>query len=443
MSFKINIILIFMFASIFSALANNNFSPDTKASQEAFTRDGFGIFIHWGIYAVHGKGEWWLAKSKMPLEEYEAVANDFNPTNFNADAWAKAFADAGARYVTITSRHHDGFSMFATTNTTYNIVDATPYKRDPIAELATACKKQNLKLGFYYSLLDWRREDFPLYKGRGNYDSYYTFMKGQLGELLTNYGPINCLWFDGQWARTDAGFDWRLPELFDYVRSIQPTCLVGNNSHVSLQPGEDFQIWEINYPGGHTGHMNDKQTIATNVPLECCWSMTSDAWGYQPNDLMEKNTSKELIRKLIRTRFLGANLLLNVAPAPDGSIPKPALERLKDIGEWMHKYGDTIIEAKPGHIFLGRHKEFSNVISTISEDGKTIHLHILADGKKDYGIWMPFPDTIVSATNRMTGKEIHFVQKMHNSTRYLSMKLDLEEDIPDTIIDFIVEPNSK
>ena len=437
--FLIFVVLLTLAMNVF---AENKFSPETQAAQAAFTKDGFGIFIHWGIYAVHGKGEWWLAKSKMPLEEYEAVAAEFNPTNFNAEEWAKAFADAGAHYVTITSRHHDGFSMFATTNTTYDIVDATPYKRDPMAELASACKNHNLKFGFYYSLLDWRREDFPLYNGRGDYDSYYAFMKGQLGELLTNYGDINCLWFDGQWARTDAGFDWRLPELFDYVRSIQPSCLVGNNSHVSLQPGEDFQIWEINFPGGHTGHMNDKQTLATNVPLECCWSMTSDAWGYQPNDLMEKNPSKELIRKLIRTRFLGANLLLNVAPAPDGSIPEPALARLKDIGEWMRKYGDTIIGAKPGHIFLGRHKEFSNVISTISEDGKTIHLHILADANKNYGIWMPFPDKIVKITNRITGAELPFVQKMHNSTRFLSMQLEIGEDVPDTILDITIDPSN-
>lgn len=426
-----------------NVFAENKFSPETIAAQKAFVNDGFGIFIHWGIYAIHGKGEWWLNKSKMPLEEYEAVASQFNPTNFDANAWAEAFADAGARYVTITSRHHDGFSIFATTNTTYDIVDATPYKRDPIAELASACKKNNLKLGFYYSLLDWRREDFPRHNGYGDYDSYYAFMKGQLGELLTNYGPINCLWFDGQWARTDAGFDWRLPELFDYVRSIQPSCLVGNNSHVSLQTGEDFQIWEINFPGGHTGHMNDKQTIATNVPLECCWSMTSDAWGYQPNDLMEKNPSKELIRKLVRTRVLGANLLLNIAPAPDGSIPKPALERLKDIGEWMRKYGDTIIGAKPGHIYLGRYKEYSSIISTISQDGNTVHLHILNDNKENYGIWMPFPDTIVKVTNRMTGEDVPYVQKMHKSQRFLSLKVNLEADVPDTILDITIDHSNK
>ena len=440
---KFKLFFVFTLCAILNLSAQSEFSPETKRAQEAFAKDGFGIFIHWGIYAVHGKGEWWLNKSRMPLEEYEKVAEQFNPVNFNADEWAAAFADAGARYVTITSRHHDGFSIFATTNTTYDIIDATPYKRDPIKELAQSCEKQNLKLGFYYSLLDWHRKDFPHHKGVGDYDSYFSFMKGQLGELLTNYGPINCLWFDGQWARTDSGFDWRLPELFDYVRSIQPSCLVGNNSHVSLQPGEDFQIWEINFPGGHTGHMNDKQTIATNVPLECCWSMTSDAWGYQPNDLMEKNPSKELIRKLIRARFLGANLLLNVAPAPDGSIPAPALERLKDIGEWMRKYGSTIMDAKPGHIFLGGHREFSHVISTISEDGKTVHMHILADGKKNYGIWMQFPDTIIAATNRMTGAEVPFVQKMSRSTRYVSFSVDLEEGVPDTIVDFTIVPSDK
>ena len=410
--------------------------PERLRARESFAKDGFGIFVHWGLYAAWGKGEWYLNKSRMPLADYEAKAAAFNPTNFDARAWAKAFAGAGARYVTITSRHHDGFSMFDTAQTDYDIVDATPFRRDPLKELAAACAGEGLGLGFYYSLLDWRRPDYPRGRATDDYGAYFAFMTNQLSELLSGYGPVRCIWLDGEWDHgRGSGFDWRLSELYGLVHRLQPACLVGNNSHADLLDGEDFQIWEINYPGDHAGHMNDRQTIAEGVPLECCWSTTDEAWGYNPDDPLSRMTATEIVRRLVRTRARGANLLLNVAPAPDGSIPETIRTRLAEVGEWICRYGDTVFGAEPA-----RYKVMATV-STRSADGRTVWLHCMPDkANPKYGMWMKSYDRVLAATDLMTGEPVPFVQKEHKGDRMLSITLDIPEGVPDYIVRLDVKP---
>ena len=186
-------------------------SENLKAREE-FQDNKFGIFLHWGIYSMTAQGEWYMHNRNINWEEYAKLASGFYPSKFNAAEWVSAIKASGAKYITITSRHHDGFSMFHTKQSDYNIVDATPFKRDIIKELAEECKKQGIKLHFYYSHLDWRRDDYPVNnsgrgtgrpKGKENWKSYYQFMNNQLTELLTNYGPIGAIWFDGVW---DNGF---------------------------------------------------------------------------------------------------------------------------------------------------------------------------------------------------------------------------------------------
>ena len=210
--------------------------PERLRARESFAKDGFGIFVHWGLYAAWGKGEWYLNKSRMPLADYEAKAAAFNPTNFDARAWAKAFAGAGARYVTITSRHHDGFSMFDTAQTDYDIVDATPFRRDPLKELAAACAGEGLGLGFYYSLLDWRRPDYPRGRATDDYGAYFAFMTNQLSELLSGYGPVRCIWLDGEWDHgRGSGFDWCLPELYGLCSTAR-TSRSGRSTTPAITP---------------------------------------------------------------------------------------------------------------------------------------------------------------------------------------------------------------
>ena len=424
------------FALVAASAAADVPPPERLRARESFARDGFGIFVHWGLYAAWGKGEWYLNQSRMPLADYEAKAAEFNPTHFDARAWAKAFAGAGARYVTITSRHHDGFSMFGTAQTDYDIVDATPFRRDPLKELAAACADEGLGLGFYYSLLDWRRPDYPRGRNTDDYGSYFAFMTNQVAELLTGYGPVRCIWLDGEWDHgRNSGFDWRLPELYGLVNRLQPACLIGNNSHDDLLDGEDFQVWEINYPGDHAGHMNDRQTVAEGVPLECCWSTTDAAWGYNPDDPLSKMTATEIVRRLVRTRARGANLLLNVAPAPDGSIPETIRTRLAEVGEWIRKYGDTVFGTEPA-----AYKVMATV-STRSADGKTVWLHCMPDkASPKYGMWMQAHDRILAATDLVTGEPVPFEQKDVKGKSMLLMTLAIPDGVPDYVVRLDVEP---
>lgn len=230
-------------------------SPQIKQAQQEFQDQKFGIFLHWGIYSMLGDGEWVMNNRSINYEEYPHLADGFYPSKFNADEWVAAFKDAGARYITFTTRHHDGFSMFKTATSTYNIVDGTPYAHDVLADLATACRKQGLSLHLYYSHLDWHRLDYPLGRtgrklGRPtdqqDYAKYFDFMNQQLTELLTNYGKIGCIWFDGWWDHDSdpKPFDWRLDEQYQLIHQLQPQCLVANNHHQKPYEGEDIQIFE-------------------------------------------------------------------------------------------------------------------------------------------------------------------------------------------------------
>ena len=239
-------------------------SKENLAARETFEEERFGVFIHWGIYSMMADGEWVMNNKSLNYLEYQRMAAGFDPSKFDADAWVRAIKDAGAKYITLTSRHHDGFSLWNTKASDFNVVKATPFKRDIIAELAKACKKHGIKLHFYYSHLDWGRTDFwP--RGRtgggvgrpdgqdGDWEHYLQFMNDQLTELLTKYGPIGAIWFDGVWdwphARDEMPERWNLYEQYALIHRLQPACLVGNNHHLLPFPGEDIQIFERDIPG--------------------------------------------------------------------------------------------------------------------------------------------------------------------------------------------------
>lgn len=203
-------------------------TKENVQNRQEFARERFGIFLHWGIYASYAQGEWYLQTGKLNKDEYAKAAGGFYPAGYNACEWVKAFKDAGAEYVTITSRHHDGFSMYDTKGSDYNIVKKTPWGKDVLKDLADACHDQGMYLHYYYSLLDWMREDYPVGRtghdtGRKgnmqNYDSYFNFMKQQVKELLTNYATIRAVWFDGYWDHDSdkTPFDWRMPEFYEYI----------------------------------------------------------------------------------------------------------------------------------------------------------------------------------------------------------------------------------
>lgn len=329
-------------------------SAEAQKSRQEFSEARFGIFVHWGIYSMLGDGEWVQENHQIPFSEYSHLAGGFYPSRFDAGEWAKVFKDSGAKYVTFTSRHHDGFSMFHSDCSEYNIVDKTPFRRDILSELASACADAGLKLNLYYSLIDWGRGDFtpagetgkmPRDGRSGGWRDYLDFMNAQLTELLSNYGPIGCIWLDGAWDkkiddRELWGRTWNYDEMYSLVHRLQPSCLIGNNHHVVPWPGEDIQIFERDVPGQHLGGHSDGQEIYARLPLETCQTINGP-WGYKIGD-NECKSLQTLIQLLARTAGKDANLLLNIGPRPDGTLPEDAVERLLEMGQWLKANGESI-----------------------------------------------------------------------------------------------------
>ena len=329
-------------------------SENLQARKE-FQDNKFGVFLHWGIYSMTARGEWYMNDRNIHRDEYAKLASGFYPSKFDAAQWVSAIKASGAKYITITSRHHDSFSMFDTAESDFNIVDATPFKRDVLKELADECHKQGIKLHFYYSHLDWKREDYPLGKtgkgtgrpqGKENWQTYYRFMNNQLTELLTHYGPIGAIWFDGVWDQADD-FDWQLEEQYALIHRLQPACLIGNNHHRTPYAGEDFQMFERDLPGENTAGFSEGQEVSV-LPLETCETMNK-TWGYNIEDQQYKST-KTLIQLLVRAAGKNANLLMNIGPQPNGELPAAAVQRMKEMGEWMNQYGETIYGTRGGDV---------------------------------------------------------------------------------------------
>ena len=326
----------------------------------------FGMFIHWGLYAlpagiwkgepVDGIGEWIMLRKRIPRAEYEVLAKQFNPVRFDARAWVQLAVDAGMRYLVITSKHHDGFALFHSPCCPYNIVDATPFGRDPLAELADACREAGLKLGFYYSQdQDWHDpdgacNDWDFVEEEKDFAAYLERkVKPQVRELLTRYGPVGLIWFDTPFTITRE----HSIELRDFVHRLQPDCLV------SGRIGNDV---------GDYGSLGDNQIPAGRVQADYETPATlNDTWGFKSTAHHWKST-ETLLLLLIDLASKGVNYLLNVGPTAEGVIPEPSVERLRAIGAWMRTNGEAIygtggspfpyehdglrMTVKPGRLFL-------------------------------------------------------------------------------------------
>jgi len=345
-----------MFPLLALSLAGQSYrpAPENLKAREWFQDAKFGMFIHWGVYSVLGDGEWVMHNRRMTIAEYEKLAPKFNPTEFNAAEWVALAKEAGMRYITFTSKHHDGFAMWHTKQSHWNIVDATPYGKDVIKMLADECHKQGIKLFLYHSHLDWHHPDYyprgrtGQYSGRpesGNWYRYLDYLDAQLEELLTNYGPIAGIWFDGWWDKPDA--DWRLQKTYSLIHRLQPAALIGNNHHRRPFEGEDFQMFEKDLPGHNTAGFNAEAEIG-NLPLETCDTINR-SWGYNAKDNRYKSVG-ELIHYLVRAAGYNANFLLNVGPMPNGKIQPEFVERLRGMGQWLRENGDSIYGTRGGPI---------------------------------------------------------------------------------------------
>ena len=307
-------------------------TPRQRDARMAWWREGrFGMFIHWGLYAVPagvwkgkqigGIGEWIMARARIPVEDYETLVPQFNPVRFDADAWAKLAADAGMKYMVITSKHHDGFCLWDSKLTDYDIM-ATPFKRDILKELAAACKKHGVRFCFYHSIMDWHHPD-----QKANFPKYHPYLKGQVRELLTNYGPIGVMWFDGEWIKQWDRQKGR--ELQAFCRSLQPRLVVNNRVGKRQRDDGDYGTPEQRIPARGLGY-----------DWETCMTM-NNTWGFKKHDHNWKTTT-DLLRKLVDIASKGGNFLLNVGPTAEGLIPQPSVQRLGEMGAWLKVNGESI-----------------------------------------------------------------------------------------------------
>lgn len=359
-------------------------APSNLEARRWFQDSKFGVFLHWGLYSqlggvgATGLAEWIMDEKKMPAEKYGRLAQFFNPTQFDADDWVRNFKAAGARYIVVTSKHHEGFAMFDSKVSDFDVVDATSFKRDPIKELAEACRRHGLKLFFYYSQLDWRHPDyFPRGKtggsaGRpneGQWQRYLTFQNAQVRELLTQYGPIGGIWFDGWWDQEEGPMRdrWSLAETYRMIHELQPAALIANNHHKAPFPGEDYQAFERDLPGENA--MGFNAAPVSRLPLEMAETMNG-SWGFSLTDDNYKST-EQLVRTMVGAAGRNANFLLNTGPMPNGRIQPENIKTFAEIGAWLKTYGESIYGTRAGPVAPQPWG-----VTTAAADG-TIYVHLL------------------------------------------------------------------
>lgn len=364
-------------------VAQEGYVPSQKnlENREWFQDAKYGLFVHWGVYSILGGGgdqgiaEWIMERKNIPVVQYEKLPGFFNPTQFVPAEWVSMVQKAGMKYITITSKHHDGFAMYDSKISDYNIVDATPYGKDVIGMLKKECDRQGIKLFFYHSQLDWHHPDYyphgrtgkeiPGRSQSGDFNAYIDYMNTQLTELLTQYGEIGGIWFDGMWDKPDA--DWRLGETYALIHELQPGALIGSNHHKMPFPGEDFMMFERDLPGENTMGFNNTE-IAEGIPLEMCETMNG-SWGFNIIDTNYKPV-KDLIHTMVRSAGFGGNFLLNTGPMPNGKIQPENVDTLMAIGQWLETYGESIYGTRGGPL---RPQEWG----AMTRRGNTIYVHIL------------------------------------------------------------------
>ena len=432
--------IIFLLFSVCALLANAQTyipTPANLAARKQFQDMKFGMFIHWGASSVLGSGEWVMNNRNIRVKEYQNLQRVFNPIDFDAKAWVDAAQGAGMNYITIITRHHDGFSNWDTRESDWKIT-RTPYGKDALKQLADECHKRGMKIFFYYSLLDWYRNDYQYETGKtgkgtgrtakSDWNSYIRFMKAQLTELLTQYGEVSGIWFDGHWDQLDNDVDktltskvnWHYDEIYELIHRLQPACMIGNNHHLLPLPGEDFQMFEKDLPGNNTTGFGGADISA--LPLETCETM-NDSWGYNITDRKYKSVPA-LIHYMVKAAAHDANFLLNVGPMPTGKIQQEFTDTLAAMGKWMQKNSSSIYGTR-GNIIPPQDW------GVVTGKDKTYFIHILKSTGLPYVFIPGLKVTILSAQQLVGGKKVRFQQQAEGVFVYLE---GITVDSIDTII---------
>ena len=376
---------------------SKDYLNETKAEKDNRMRwwreAKFGMFIHWGPYAIpagtyegkqiRGIGEWIMNNAPVPVEAYEDFSRQFNPVAFDADEWARIASDAGMKYMVITSKHHDGFCLWDSKITNYDIMDFTTFRRDILRELKEACDKYGVKLCFYHSIMDWHHPDaqaafFPNYndkeKSNPNFQRYVTdYLKPQVEELVINYDPA-VIWFDGEWIK-----DWTHEngqEMYRFLRNLNPDLIINNRVDKGRQGMQGMNKDDEKKYAGDFGTPEQEILEGTSdFDWEACMTM-NDTWGYKSYDDNWKS-SDTLIHYLIDIVAKGGNFLLNVGPTAEGLIPQPSVDRLAEMGDWLAINAEAVYAA-------GSHKVY--------KEGQHIRYTVSNDGKYVYAIMLKWPD---------------------------------------------------
>ena len=432
------LLIIFLVNQQVYAQKNNPKEEIKDAKMEWFREARFGMFIHWGLYSIPAGewkgerikniGEWIMLRGNIPSIDYEPLKDQFNPVYFDADQWVLLAKQAGMKYIAITTKHHDGFCLFDSKYTDYDIM-SSPFKRDIIKELADACRRHGLRFGVYYSIPDWNHPEFPAEHNVNNFhgnpnpnadlEKYLEYMKNQITELFTNYGPISFLWFDGGASFDNMEQRARLiqaQELVKFVRSLQPNCLINDRLGIPSDYGTPEQsIPDTGLPGRD---------------WETCMTM-NDTWGYKWYDHNWKS-SEELIRNLVDIVSKGGNYLLNVGPKASGYIPQPSVERLIRIGEWTMINGEAIHGTKPSPIAA---PSWGRVTRKEIDDGITrLYLHVF-----------DWPSDSKLKIDSITGKTVDAFLLSDKQRRSLNftildtqITLNVPKRAPDSIVSVVV-----
>ena len=437
--FKI-IVLVLVLTSSFNVSAQTYApSPANLAARKSFQDDKFGMFIHWGASSVLGNGEWVMNNRNIKVQDYSRLIDVFNPQDFDAAKWVAMAKAAGMKYITFITRHHDGFSNWDTKQSDWKITN-TKYKKDVLKQLADECHKQGIKLYCYYSLLDWYRSDYQYETGKtgkgtgrtqkSNWESYIRFMKAQLTELLTEYGEIAGIWFDGHWDQLDNDTDkklkskvnWHYDEIYELIHKLQPQCLISNNHHLAPIAGEDFQAFEKDLPGHNTTGFGGQSVSA--LPLETCETM-NDSWGYNITDRNYKST-KKLVQFMVKAACYNANLLLNIGPMPNGAVQPEFTDTLAKMGAWMKKYGETIYGTRGA---ITTPKNWGG----FTQKGNAVYMHILSKPDEGNFIFVPELKQKIQKAFLFDGrKEVKIKQQPEGTFIYLD---NITFDEMDTIIE--------
>jgi alpha-L-fucosidase len=421
---KIGLALLVGLLAVGPAGAEESWYKESKADRDArmqWWRDArFGMFIHWGLYAVpagewKGKevpghnAEWIMNSANIPVDEYEPLAKQFNPVKYDPAKWAALAKKAGIKYVVITSKHHDGYCLFDSKATNYDVVDGSPYGKDLLKPLADACRKEGIKFCCYYSIMDWHHPAFtkasekafnPMKVVPERKAEYVAYMKQQLKELIDNYG-VEVLWFDGEWPDWWTEPDGR--DLYTYLRSLKPSLVINNRIGKGRKGMDGMNKGDQEYAGDFgTPEQEIPATGLAGVDWESCMTM-NDTWGFKRNDHNWKSTEK-LVRNIIDIASKGGNYLLNVGPTAEGEIPAASVERLEEIGKWMEANGESIYGTQASPF---KQTPWGRCTQKKLADGKTrLYLHAFTWPKDGKLVIPPLANKVIGACLLEGGKKL-------------------------------------